>query len=62
MREYRDIVNEVCPDALLGTFHCPWTDTDYDGALRDLRLCMRSRAALPPPARRLVDYLEAPMP
>ncbi len=34
VREYRDIVNEVRPKALLGTFHCPWSNKDYGGAIR----------------------------
>lgn len=34
VREFRAIINETRPAALLGTFHCPWTDTDLDGALR----------------------------
>jgi hypothetical protein len=33
VREYRQIRDEVRPAALLGTFHCPWTDTERDGAL-----------------------------
>ena len=28
------IRDETRPKALLGTFHCPWTDTERDGALR----------------------------
>lgn len=32
VREFREIVNETRPTALLGTFHCPWTDTEFDGA------------------------------
>ncbi len=35
VREFRTIVDAVRPQALLGTFHCPWTDADYDGALRN---------------------------
>jgi hypothetical protein len=35
VREFRAILDEVRPGALLGTFHCPWTDTDFDGALRN---------------------------
>jgi len=35
VREYRAIVDEVRPAALLGTFHCPWSPEDYDGAIRD---------------------------
>jgi hypothetical protein len=32
--EFRAIRDEVRPSALLGTFHCPWSETDFDGALR----------------------------
>ena len=35
VREYRSIVNEVRPKALLGTFHCPWSPDDFGGAIRD---------------------------
>ena len=35
VREFRAIVDEVRPGALLGTFHCPWTDSDLDGARRN---------------------------
>ena len=35
VREFRSILDETRPEALLGTYHCPWSDTDYDGALRD---------------------------
>jgi hypothetical protein len=35
VREFRAILDETRPAALLGTFHCPWSDTDYDGALRN---------------------------
>jgi hypothetical protein len=35
VREFRSIIDEIRPQALLGTFHCPWTDTDFDGALRN---------------------------
>jgi hypothetical protein len=34
VRELRAIRDEVRRDALLGTFHCPWSETDFDGALR----------------------------
>ncbi len=34
VREFRSILDEVRPGALLGTFHCPWSDDDRDGALR----------------------------
>ena len=35
VREFRAIVDEVRPGALLGTFHCPWSPDERDGALRD---------------------------
>lgn len=35
VREFRSIVDETRPKALLGTFHCPWTDAEFDGALRN---------------------------
>ncbi|MCA9123783.1 MAG: hypothetical protein H6822_00535 [Planctomycetaceae bacterium] len=35
VREFREIIDESRPEALLGTFHCPWTDTEFDGALRN---------------------------
>lgn len=34
VREYREILNEIRPDALLGTFHCPWSSDDFGGAIR----------------------------
>ena len=34
VREFRSIVDQVRPEALLGTFHCPWTEGEFDGALR----------------------------
>jgi hypothetical protein len=34
VREFRAIVDAERPGALLGTFHCPWTDEERDGALR----------------------------
>ncbi len=33
VREFREIQKEVRPEALLGTFHCPWSPEDYDGAI-----------------------------
>lgn len=33
VREFRAIRDAVRPDALLGTFHCPWNETEHDGAL-----------------------------
>jgi uncharacterized lipoprotein YddW (UPF0748 family) len=35
VREFRSILERERPGALLGTFHCPWTDTDFGGALRN---------------------------
>jgi len=35
VREFREIVDTVRAGALLGTFHCPWTDTEREGALRN---------------------------
>ena len=35
VREFRSIIDETRPKALLGTFHCPWTDKELDGALRN---------------------------
>jgi hypothetical protein len=34
VREFRRIVDETRPKALLGTFHCPWSDDEREGALR----------------------------
>jgi len=33
VREYRAIVDSTRRGALLGTFHCPWSDADFGGAL-----------------------------
>jgi hypothetical protein len=45
VREYHDIRDAVRPSALLGTFHCPWSDTDNNGALRDkLAIDLRAQA------------------
>lgn len=35
VREYKEILRMSRPRALLGTYHCPWSETDFDGALRD---------------------------
>jgi hypothetical protein len=32
--ETRKIIKEDRPDALLGIYHCPWNDTEFDGARR----------------------------
>ena len=34
VREYREILDASRPEALLGTFHCPWSQDDDDGAIR----------------------------
>lgn len=55
VREFREILDTTRPTALLGTFHCPWSDSDYDGALRDkLAIDLRAQA-------RYVDVF-SPMP
>jgi hypothetical protein len=46
VREFRDIRDEVRPRALLGTFHCPWSDTDRDGALKS-KLAIDLKAQAP---------------
>jgi cyclophilin family peptidyl-prolyl cis-trans isomerase len=35
VREFDAIRDEARPTALLGVFHCPWSDTDRDNALRN---------------------------
>jgi hypothetical protein len=35
VREFRAIVDTERPGALLGSFHCPWSEIDNDHALRD---------------------------
>jgi len=45
VREFKEIRDKVRPGALLGTFHCPWTDTERDGALkRKLGIDLRAQA------------------
>ena len=45
VREFREILDATRPEALLGTFHCPWTDTERDGALRrKLAIDLRAQA------------------
>jgi hypothetical protein len=45
VREYREILDEVRPEALLGTFHCPWSPEDRDGAIRHkLAIDLKSQA------------------
>lgn len=46
VREFDAIRDAVRPTALLGTFHNPWTDDDFDGArLRTLGIDLRAQAA-----------------
>ncbi len=33
--EFRTILDQERPGALLGSFHCPWSDADRNGAIRD---------------------------
>ena len=45
VREYRSIIDQVRPGTLLGTFHCPWSDTDHDGALvKKLAIDLKAQA------------------
>lgn len=46
VREFREIIDAVRPGALFGTYHCPWTDTERDGALRN-KLAIDLKAQLP---------------
>lgn len=55
VREFKAIRDEVRPQALLGTFHCPWSPTDFDNAIRD-KLAIDLAAQAP-----LFDVL-SPMP
>jgi hypothetical protein len=34
VRDFRKIINEEKPGALLGVYHCPWADNDFNGARR----------------------------
>ncbi len=46
VREFRSIVDEVRPSALLGTFHNPWSDDDHDGArIEKLAIDLEAQAA-----------------
>ena len=35
VREFREIIDRERPGTLLGTFHCPWSESEFDGALRE---------------------------
>jgi len=46
VREFRLLRDKTRPAALLGSFHCPWSETDRDGALRDkLAIDLKAQAA-----------------
>ena len=46
VREFRSIVDSTRPAALLGTFHNPWSDDDYEGARIDkLAIDLEAQAA-----------------
>jgi len=46
VRQFREIRDQTRPGALLGTFHCPWNETDYQGALREkLAIDLKAQAA-----------------
>lgn len=34
VKEFRKVLREEKPDALLGIYHCPWDDKDFNGARR----------------------------
>jgi len=45
VREYREILEATRSQALLGTFHCPWSKEDHDGAIRHkLAIDLRAQA------------------
>jgi hypothetical protein len=46
VREFRILRDRERPGALLGTFHCPWSDADFEGALRNkLAIDLRAQAS-----------------
>lgn len=55
VRQFRSILDQTRPAALLGTFHCPWSEDDRDGALRQ-KLAIDLKAQAP-----FLDVL-SPMP
>jgi len=45
IREFRDILDRERPQALLGAYHCPWTDQEFDGArLKKLAIDLEAQA------------------
>ncbi len=55
VREYREVLDRTRPGQMLGTFHCPWSDRDFEGTLYD-RLAIDLKAQ-----SRYLDVL-SPMP
>ena len=55
VREFRKILDETRPKALLGTFHCPWSEKIFESALKQ-KLAIDLRAQM--------EYLDvfSPMP
>jgi hypothetical protein len=46
VRQFRALRDETRPSALLGTFHCPWSEDDFGGALRQkLAIDLKAQAA-----------------
>lgn len=46
VKEFRSILDEERPGALLGTFHNPWSDEDFDGArIKKLAIDLKAQAA-----------------
>lgn len=46
VREFHDIRDRTRPAALLGTFHCPWSESDFQNALREkLAIDLKAQAA-----------------
>ncbi len=46
VREAHEIMRSVRPEALLGSFHCPWTEAEREGALRaKLAIDLRPQAS-----------------
>ncbi len=45
VREFREIRDATRPGALLGTFHCPWSDEDFGGArIEKLAIDLKAQA------------------
>jgi hypothetical protein len=45
VREFRAIIDRERPGVLLGTFHCPWSSSDFDGAIKTkLAIDLKSQA------------------